>query len=279
MSTALLMSLAALAGGQPPSRADSAGPAIAHLRVCADPNNLPFSDHREAGFDNRIASVLARRLHADLSYTWQPERRGFLRETLLAHRCDVAFGVPSEDPRLLTTRPYYQSSYVFVQRPGSEPPVHSLADPRLRQYRIGIHVIGDDYNSLPPGVALVQRGLVSRVSGYSIYGDYSRPSPPRALIDAVARRQVDLAIAWGPLAGYFADATALKVTPVPADEGVGAARLQYAISIGVRPGDSLLCRVLNHALELDRAEIDSILVEYHVPLSGVAQALATRGSQ
>ncbi|HEY7028155.1 MAG TPA: substrate-binding domain-containing protein [Gemmatimonadales bacterium] len=257
------------------------GPTVmqpSELRVCADPNNLPFSNRAGQGFENQIAELIARDLGVTLSYTWMPERTGFLRNTLDAGRCDVVTGVPSGDSRLLTTSPYYRSTYVFVQRADRGPPIRSFSDPRLTHFRIGIHVIGDDYNSLPPGVALAKRGLERQVSGFSLYGDYSSPSPPHELIQAVADSQIDLAIVWGPLAGYFGRLSGkpLAITPVPASEGGGAARFTYDIAMGVRRGDSALRHTLDVALAQRRTEIAAILARYGVPVVVADQELATR---
>lgn len=268
-------------------RADASAPARAalargELRVCADPNNLPFSDRSGAGFDNAIAGVVARALGARVSYTWHPERHGFLRETLNAGRCDVVLGVPAADPQLLTTPPYYRSGYVFVQRRGPAP-VRSFDDPRLTRLRVGIHVIGDDYNSLPPGVALARRGIVKNVVGYSIYGDYARPSPPTDLLRAVAHGDVDVAVAWGPLAGWFArrSATPLMLTPVPSAGAARdarearAARFVYDIAAGVRRGDTVMRAKVAGALAERHDEVAAILARYGVPTRGGAGAADT----
>jgi mxaJ protein len=248
------------------------------FRVCADPNNLPFSNRAGQGFENQIAELIARDLGLTLSYTWMPERNGFLRNTLDSGRCDVVTGITSGDSRLLTTSPYYRSTYVFVQRADQGPVIRSFSDPRLKQLRIGIHVIGDDYNSLPPGVALAKRGLEHQVSGFSLYGNYAEPSPPHQLIQAVADGQIDLAIAWGPLAGYFAKMSGkpLIITPVPASEGGGAARFTYDIAMGVRRGDSALRHTLDIALAERHTEIAAILARYGVPVAVADQELANR---
>jgi mxaJ protein len=261
-----------------PSAASRAALARGELRVCADPNNLPFSDRRATGFDDRIAALLAGALGARVTYTWHPERRGFLRETLDAGRCDVVLGVPSGDDRVLTTRPYYRSGYVFVQRRGARP-IRSFDDPRLRSLRVGIHVIGDDYNSLPPGVALARRGIVRNVVGYSIYGNYAREAPPADLIRAVARGDVDVAVAWGPLAGYFATRSGrpLELTPVPPDSVNRAATFVYDIAAGVRRGDTALRSALDGALARRRDEGRAIRAEYGVPaLPGAGAETAAR---
>jgi mxaJ protein len=253
--------------------ARDAGPARPHvpvipvLRVCADPNNLPFSNRAEEGFENRLASLLAADMGAALRYTWWPQRRGFVRETLSAGRCDVIVGVPTAYERLLATRPYYRSTYVFVSRRDRPVSVRSLDDPALRRLRIGVPLVGDDYANTPPAHALGRRGIVDNVRGFSLYGDYSRPDPPAELIHAVARGDVDVAVAWGPLAGYFSlrQPGALRLVPVsPAVDPPGLPFV-YDISMGVRPGDGARKHVLERFLGRRRADIDALLAAFGVP--------------
>lgn len=247
-----------------------ASPRPRALRVCADPNNMPFSDSAGHGFENRIARLLARDLHEPVHYTWWAQRRGFVRNTLSAERCDVVIGIIAGDEQLATTKPYYRSTYVFVTRRSSRLHFASMDDPRLHRVRIGIHVIGDDYNSLPPGVALAGRGIVRNVVGYSIYGNYAEASPPSALVTAVAQGKVDVAIAWGPLAGYYAahSRVPLDVSPVRTATAGHGIPFSYAIAMGVRKGDTTLLGVLQRELDRRHAAIRRILRDYHVPLGG-----------
>jgi mxaJ protein len=237
------------------------------LRVCADPNNLPFSNQREEGFENRIVGILAADMNARVEYTWWAQRRGFVRNTLRAGRCDLIPGVPAGFDPVATTAPYYRSTYVFVTRPDLEPAVESFDDPRLRRLRIGVHLIGDDYTNPPPIEALARRGIIRNVAGYSIYGDYRDPNPPARLVEAVAREEVDVGIVWGPLGGYFAGVGdgALRVTPVrdPTDAGVP---MVFAIAMGLRPADSVLARRVGDVLARRRADIHRILAGYGVPI-------------
>ena len=135
------------------------------LRVCADPNNLPYSNARGEGFENRIVELIAKDLGADVRYTWWAQRRGFLRNTLLANECDVVAGVASSMGMLGTTYPYYRSSYVFVSRADRRLDVHSLDDPRLKQWTIGVQLVGDDGANTPPAHALARRGAPLHVVG------------------------------------------------------------------------------------------------------------------
>jgi quinoprotein dehydrogenase-associated probable ABC transporter substrate-binding protein len=240
--------------------------------VCSDPNNLPFSNEKGEGFENRITSLVAGELHAPVTYTWWAQRRGFIRNTLGAGRCDVVIGIPRGDDMVLTTRPYYRSTYEFVWRKDRHYDIRSFDDPRLKTLKVGVHVIGDDYNALPPGIALARRGIVENVVGYSIYGDYSKPSPPSDLIRAVADEEVDVAIAWGPLAGYYASRqrVPLVTAPVSPRSAIPGMPFDYAIAMGVRRGDSTLAKTLDAILVKRHRDIDRILRSYGVPLVDTA---------
>src|SRR5262245_32040297 len=178
-------------------------PAPALLRVCADPNNLPFPNNRAEGFENELAKLVARDLGRTVRYAWWPQRRSFIRTTLRAGVCDVVMGVPSSFDLTLNTRPYYESTYVFVTRRDRGLHIAWLNDVRLRELRIGIPLPASDYTDVPPVDALLRRHIVANVRGYTL-GDYARSNPAAAPIDAVVRREVDLAVAWGPLAAFVA---------------------------------------------------------------------------
>lgn len=254
------------------------------LRVCADPNNMPFSNRAREGFENRIADILGADLGEPVTYTWWPQRRGFIRNTLGAGLCNVVIGIVAGDEQVSTTAPYYTSTYVFVTRRSEAHPVTSFDDPRLRSLRIGVHVIGDDYNSLPPGVALARRGLIHNVVGYSIYGNYAEPSPPSKLIEAVAHRDIDVAIAWGPLASYYAQRSPvpLTITSVRTRYATPGIPFEYAIAAGVRHGDAALRARLDRALTRHHATIQGILERYGVPTVsssvGSMSAVAAHGT-
>jgi mxaJ protein len=186
------------------------------LTVCADPNNLPFSNRARAGFENKIVELVAKDLGMRVSYVWWAQRRGYVRNTLNDSACDVWPGMASGVEMAATSRPYYRSSYVFVTRADTNLAHLTLDDPRLRTAQIGVQMIGNDSMNTPPAHAIASRGLVDNVRGYMVYGDYSRANPPAAIIDAVAKRQIDVGLVWGPLAGYFAhlSRTALRIDAV-----------------------------------------------------------------
>lgn len=239
----------------------------AQFRVCVDPNNLPFSNHDQQGFENKIAELLARERGQRVAYTWWPQRRGFLRNTLQAGTCDVVMGVPAGYDPVLTTSPYYRSTYVFVYRKSATYQIASFDDPSLRTLKIGVHLIGDDYANSPPAHFLSTKGIVENVVGYSIYGDYAEDSPLGKIIAAVATREIDVAIVWGPIAGYFAkqQTEAMSVTPVPPDAASPSLPFSYNIAVGVRRGNDALQRQLTELLHHKAPEIAQILSDYGVP--------------
>ncbi len=235
------------------------------LRVCADPNNLPFSNAREEGFENRIAALLAEELGAELRYAWWAQRRGFIRNTLRAGLCDLVPGVPRESEMLRTTAPYYRSSYVFVARAGVALP-RSLDDPALHDLRIGVQLVGDDGANTPPAHALARRGLAGNLRGYMLYGDYAEPDPPARILDAVAAGEIDLAVVWGPLAGYFAPRARVPLALAPVRPAVdGGLPMQFDIAMGVRRQDEGLLHAVDAALQRRGDAVNAILDQYGVP--------------
>ncbi|MFC7400579.1 substrate-binding domain-containing protein [Chelatococcus sp. GCM10030263] len=242
------------------------------LKVCADPNNLPFSNARGEGFENRIVALVAEDLHAEVTYTWWAQRRGFLRNTLNAGACDLVPGLVAGLEMASSTRRYYRSTYVFVTR-ADGPAVTSFDDPTLKQLKVGIQLVGDDGANPPPAQALARRGIVGKVRGFTVYGDYAEPNPAGRIVAAVARGDIDVAIVWGPFAGYFAKklGTPLRITPVdPPVEGL--VPMVFDIAMAVRRTDKPLRDEVNAALAHRRGEIDAILAEYGVPRLDSPQA-------
>ena len=233
------------------------------LRVCADPNNMPFSNEQAQGFENKLAELIAGKLGAKLEYVWWSQRKSFVRNSLDEGRCDLIMGIPTTLSSVTATKPYYRSSYVFVSRHDRNLELTSLADPRLPEWRIGVPVVGDDY--APPAAALARRGITQNVIGFSLFGEYGKQNPPRKIIDAVANGEVDVAIAWGPLAGYFVnrEPVALDVVPVSPPMFLSIP-FTYDISAGVRKGNDTLRAEVDHVLESESGKVQQILVEYGV---------------
>jgi mxaJ protein len=231
------------------------------LRVCADPDNLPYSNQAGAGFENRIAELVAGELHAKLEYDWWPHRRGFVRRTLGAGMCDVLIGVPADFERVSTTRPYYRSAYVFVTRPADAVP--DFADAAIRQRRIGVQLIGNDMAATPAGHVLTRAGATANVTGFTIFGE--GPAAQR-MVDAVGAGRIDAALMWGPQAGYFAARAPAPLRVTVARPPAGTPEpFEFAVAVGVKRGNAALLAELDEVLARRRREIDAILAAYNVP--------------
>ncbi|MDB5759884.1 MAG: transporter substrate-binding protein [Burkholderia sp.] len=236
------------------------------LRVCADPDNLPYSHQDLSGFENRIAAIAADELHAKLQYDWLPQRRGFVTKTMGAGLCDVFIGVPAGMERVLTTRPYYRSSYVFAWRRGDDAP-HSFADPQITRRKVGVQLVGNDLAATPPGYALARAGAVANVVGYTVYGD--GPAAQR-MVDALADGTIDTALLWGPQAGYFASHASRPIALAIAQRPAGLATpFDFGIAMGVARGNRDLRDELDGVLQRRRNDIDKVLAEYAVPRTDI----------
>lgn len=231
------------------------------FRVCADPANLPFSNEAREGFENRIAELFADKLGLPVQYTWYPMAQGFVRRTLVEHRCDVIPGFAQGDEMVLNTNHYYTSAYVLVVSSDSDlANLMTLADPRLEGRRIGV-VAGT-----PPASHLARHGLMGTVKGYPLMVDTRFEHPSIDMIADLRSGDIDAAVLWGPIGGPLAKAEgdALVMRPLLAEEG--APRLFYRITMGVRQGDDVWKRQLNSMIRELQPEIDSILADYGVPL-------------
>ena len=281
--SALLVVVVALVGCA--SRAERAATQAPQrvFRVVADPNNLPFSNDKLEGFENRIAKLLAREMNATLEYAWRAQRRGFFRHAFNDDGGQLVIGVPAGFERSLTTEPYYRSSYVFVWRRDRNLDVRSFDDPRLRTLRVGVQLVGDEGADTPPAHALARRGIVDNVVGYTLYGDYTRANPPARIMDAVASGEIDVAVVWGPLAGFYAKHSdvPLKITSVSPQVDPPAMRFAFDIAVGVRKGDAALRDEVNAVLARNRVEVQRILSDYGVPLvpRDATAAHAARGEE
>lgn len=239
------------------------------LRVCADGNHLPYTNKKGEGFENQIARLAARKMNAKLSYYWHPQRRAFIRSTLREGHCDVIMGVPDRFELLLTTQPYYRSSYVFLHRKDADFTVDSLDDKILHDLTIGVQLIGDDYTNSPPAHSLAARQIRENLEGFSVFGDYDQPNPLSNIVEAVANGEVDLAIPWGPVAGFFARRSDVPMVIKPVkprfDAKAGNRPMVYSISMGVRRNDQALRDDLDEFIRNNREEIQRILEENGIP--------------
>ena len=237
------------------------------LRVCSDPDNLPFSNQKSEGFENKIAEVIARDLKMTVSFYWWPHQRGLVRNTLNAGMCDVLIAIPKGWDPVLWTKPYYRSAYVLVYLPKEGRAPTSLDDPSLKHLRVGT------YLNSPPFDALAERGITANVVTYPLFFDPRVEDPgrrPVKLLHDLVAGEVDVAVAWGPMAGYFAK-TALgngqrpALTLVPLADS-GSIPMTFEFSMGVRKGNQALKARLEEAIDHRRGEIAKILDDYGVPL-------------
>jgi mxaJ protein len=236
------------------------------VRVCADPDNMPSSNDKNEGYENKIAELIAKELNAKLTYVWYPTRRGYFR-ILNGMYCDLAVEAPAGLDMAGVTQPYFRSGYVFVTRQGSGlEDLKSLADPRLKKLKIGVNTFTSDAENSPPAMALSHYGVVGNLTGYNTF--YSDMTRPEDIIKGVANKDIDVAIAWGPLAGYFAKQSAVPMvlTPLPARDSLSGQPFQYSIGIAVRRRDKEFRDSLQAVLERRRPEIDAILKQYNVPV-------------
>lgn len=265
MSSRCLSAIAALAV------LASAGAATARdIRVCADPANLPFSHVDGSGFENKLMRIIGRELGAEITFVWQPQWRGFVRKTLLAGTCDIIPGIAAASERVRTTQPYYVSSYVFVTR-RDRAPVRSYKELLMTDGQIGVQLIGDDGTNTPPVEELAARGLSKRLKGFMVWGRTTASGPPlEEILHAVAAGDIDVAVVWGPLAGYFAtrEDAPLTLSAIAAEERT-VVPMSFAIAMGVRKHDEGLARELNAALTKNATEIRALLDGYGVPRADV----------
>ena len=231
------------------------------LRVCADPNNMPFSSAKGEGFENKLAELLANKLGKGLSYSWYPQATGFVRNTLAAHKCDLIMGIPQGDDIVQVTNPYYRTAYalVFKQGHGLEG-VDTLGDPRLKGKRIGV-VAGT-----PPGNNMTVNGLMANAKPYPLVIDTRVDSSAAAMMHDLAAAEIDVGILWGPMAGYYARQATPAVTVVPLVKETTGPRLAYRIAMGVRYTDQEWKRQLNRTIQDNQPAIDRLLLSFGVPL-------------
>jgi len=259
---ALLCALA-LAGSASSGAAQSpTGELVARtdLRVCADPNNMPFSDEKGEGFENKIAEVLGKDLSLPVKYTWFPQVVGFVRNTLRANRCDLVMGTVAGDDIMQTTTPYYYTSYVIAYRSDSGWSFSDFADPKLKGLHIGI-VAGT-----PPADLLVRHDLMADARPYALQVDTRFESPVHQMLTDISNKEIDAGLLWGPIAGYYIRHDGLPLKMALIQNEPGAPRMAYHIAMGVRNNEPEWRRRINTVINGRRSEITAILRDYGVPL-------------
>ncbi|MCP3476889.1 substrate-binding domain-containing protein [Bradyrhizobium sp. CCGUVB1N3] len=231
------------------------------LRVCADPRNLPFSNEKSEGFENKLAEFFADKLQKKLDYVFFPQATGFVRMTLGAHRCDVIMGFPQGDDLVQGTNPYYRTSYALIAKQGSGlEDVDTLEDERLKGKHIGI-IAGT-----PPATNMAIAGLMANAKPYPLMIDTRFDNSAQAMVDDLTAGRIDAGVLWGPMAGFYAKKAAQPLHVTPLVKETTGPKLVYRIGMGVRPADQNWKRQLNRLIQDNQAEINKILVDFGVPL-------------
>jgi quinoprotein dehydrogenase-associated probable ABC transporter substrate-binding protein len=231
------------------------------LRVCADPRNLPFSNEKGEGFENKLGELFAEKLQKKLDYMYFPQATGFVRMTLAAHRCDVIMGFPQGDDLVQGTNPYYRTAYALVAKQGSGlDDVATLEDERLKGKHIGI-VAGT-----PPATNMAVNGLMANARPYPLMIDTRIDSSAAAMIKDLTSGEIDAAVLWGPMAGYYAKQASPPLHVMPLVKETSGPKLAYRIGMGVRPADQNWKRQLNRLIQENQPAINKILLDFGVPL-------------
>jgi quinoprotein dehydrogenase-associated probable ABC transporter substrate-binding protein len=232
------------------------------LRVCADPANLPFSNEKKEGFENKIADIIGNELGVPVEYTWFPQATGFTRNTLLAKRCDVIIGTGQGDDLVLNTNALYRSAYALIYKPGSGlDGIDSIFDERLKGKKIGA------VQGTPSATLIAKAGLMDKARPYRLMVDRRYDDPSADMVKDIRSGEIDAGVMWGPIAGYYAtrNGDKLAVAPLVKDAGKGG-RIDFRVTMGVRQGDDLWKRQLNDIIRKRQADIDKVLLEYGVPM-------------
>jgi mxaJ protein len=240
------------------------------LKVCADPDNLPYSNKAQLGFENHLAHIIAGGLKQDIAFVWARPRRGFVRERMNKGECDVLISVPAGFHGLFTTTPYVRSSYVFVSRADRHLDLSSFDDPRLKKMKIGVQVLDDEY--APPAQALGRRGMLTNIVGYQAF-DKVRGQ----IVSDVAQGKIDTAVVWGPLAGYYARRSHIKLQLTPVEpEHDGLIPFAYDLAVGLKRARPDLLPRINQVLEREHDHIAALLNSYGVPQLPLSKTLEAR---
>jgi quinoprotein dehydrogenase-associated probable ABC transporter substrate-binding protein len=231
------------------------------LRVCADPANMPFSNDKGQGFENKIADLLAQKLGVPVIYTWFPQVIGFVRNTLGARKCDLVIGFPQGDELVQNTNAYYRSAYALVYRAGSPlAGVEMLDDPRLKGKSIGI-IAGT-----PPATIMAMDGLLATARSFQLMVDRRYSSPAEEMMTAIADGQLDAGVLWGPIAGYYAKISPVPMVVVPLVKETKGPRMAFRITMGIRPREPDWKHELNELIAANQDEINAILLDFGVPV-------------
>jgi quinoprotein dehydrogenase-associated probable ABC transporter substrate-binding protein len=231
------------------------------FRACGDPRNMPFSDEKGEGFENKLAELFAAKLGKKLSYTYFPQATGFVLKTLGSYRCDIIMGFPQGDDQAQVTIPYYRTTYALVTKRGSGlEDVTAINDPKLKDKRIGVVA------KTPPSTDMAMNGLLAHAKSYPLFIDTRADSSAQAMIDDLAHGDIDCGILWGPMAGYYASKVDPPFVVMPLTKETTGPPLTYRIGMAVRPADQEWKRTLNKLIMENQAEINKLLISYNIPI-------------
>jgi quinoprotein dehydrogenase-associated probable ABC transporter substrate-binding protein len=254
-----LPSAAAYAQASDPGALELVDPQV--FRACGDPRNLPFSNDKGEGFENKLAEFFAAKLGKKLSYTYFPQATGFVRMTLGSYRCDIIMGFPQGDDQAQVTIPYYRTTYALVAKRGSGlEDVTAIDDPKLKDKRIGVVA------RTPPSTNMAINGLLARAKSYPLFIDTRADSSAQAMMDDLARGDIDCGILWGPMAGYYARQATPPLIVVPLTKETTGPQMTFRIGMAVRPADQEWKRTLNRLIMENQAEINKLLISYNIPI-------------
>jgi len=240
------------------------------FRACEDPRNMPFSDEKGEGFENKLAEMFAAKLKKKLSFTYFPQATGFVRMTLASFKCDVIIGFPQGDDQAQITIPYYRTTYALITKRGSGlEDVTTIGDPKLKDKRIGVIA------RTPPSTIMAMNGLLAKAKSYPLFIDTRADSSAQNMIDDLMRGDIDCGILWGPMAGYYAARTDPPLVMVPLVKEAAPVPMMFRIGMAVRPSDQEWKRTLNKLIQDNQAEINKLLISYNIPILDENNALIT----
>ena len=231
------------------------------FRACGDPRNLPFSNDKGEGFENKLAELFAAKLGKKLSYTYFPQATGFVRKTLGEYHCDIIMGFPQGDDQAQVTIPYYRTTYALVTKRGSGlEDVTTIDDPKLKDKRIGIVA------RTPPSTNMAVNGLLAHAKSYPLFVDTRADSSAQAMMEDLTKGDIDCGILWGPMAGYYASKADPPFVVVPLTKEKTGPPMTFRIGMAVRPADQEWKRTLNKLIMENQAEINKLLISYNIPI-------------
>jgi quinoprotein dehydrogenase-associated probable ABC transporter substrate-binding protein len=232
------------------------------MRVCADPDNMPFSNDKGEGFENKLAELIAAKLDDTVDYTWFSESSGYVPNAVGTDACDLIMGYAQGTGLIDDSNPYYHTSYVLIYRQ-NDPDlagVDRLSDPRLKGKRIGL------FARTPPASILALYGLVANAKPFEVNAGESASKAAEAMLEEIASGKLDAGLLWGPVGGYYAQRSSVPLALVPlVKENAGPSTI-YGITLGLRPNDPQWKHQINKVIAENEREIDEILQGYNVPV-------------